>query len=508
MIHDPYLWKKEGLPQPHNCTIDLTEGCNLACSYCFTYSEHRPRKLDKELGKRLIEWMLCQASPGLQDRSDAITISFWGGEPLLEWKMLKELVAFANDIAGKYGIPNERLVFGGTTNGVLYTPDKVQWCKDHKCLMLISYDGIQPAHDLCRKFPNGKGSWEIVDRNLRLAMEVAPNTHTRMSFSPQTMPYLLESIQYLHEEIGVQRIAFSPVYEADWDDETIQRAEAILMDTVEYAIKQAKQGTPVNLKHLNDEVAIGNSQTPQNPCGAGGSYIGFSVDGFGFPCHRFNKHGLTSEERAKLPHVISMPDGDTFRYCNKEFRKEFFEFKDNPPSKCLGCETFLSASCKGGCYAVNFDLTGSVRIPSYQLCAFNTMQHRVGQYYAERAEKEGIIVPHSGWDGGGQRVNPKLNQTGCICYNMCYQEGTEEETILIDSRHDRACLCDQTNYSETRKIQYRPIWEIKKQTAMLKKHLHLCRRILATGDIEKTGEMKQLESKVIDQTLDLLEREL
>ena len=490
--------------KPTACTIDVTEDCNLACDYCFTWSKHKRRVLSEKIGKNIINWWLPQV-----DKTRNTQLSWWGGEPLLEWKLSKELTYYAEELAKKLELlPME---FGGTTNGMLYTPDKVEWCLEHRSLYLISLDGIEPAHDYHRKTRGGKGSWKVVDKNTREALKIAPQQRIRSSLSPDTIQHFFESIQYFVEDLGIESLAFSPVFEGNWDQKALELLEEQFELIINYAIKRAKEGSPIVLKHLNDEARVSKTgMPPRNPCGAGNSYTGWSVDGFCFPCHRFNKHGLTTKERSKLPTIIAGPLGKNGEIIavNEAWRSEFINWFKNLPKQCAECDIYETSVCNGGCYAVNWDMTGSLYKQPQSVCDFNRIQHEAGVKYGQLAEKEGVKLLKSNWGEnlGVDNSNKQNEKRGCICYNMCYNQGSKEEIIHIDAASETHCICYNTSYNgvtdppNTSLIKNR--FEKKE---LRKKFLDLSKRILQTRDLEKTEEKQKLEEQIIEKTIKILE---
>jgi len=445
--------KYNNIPKPTATTIDLTEACNLACDYCFTWSKkHKRKTISYDMATRIIDWWVPQT-----DKTQQNQLGFWGGEPLLEYELMKKLIHYTNDFCKK--IDQKPFEFGGTTNGLLYTPDKVEWLLKHNSLFLVSLDGIQPVHDKHRLLPSGKGSWKIVDKNLREAIKIAPQQKIRSSLTDDTIQYFFENIQYFVEDLGITDLAFSPVFENEWNQKSLDILEEQFELIINYVIKKAKEGTNIILKHLNDEAHMQKHKEPQNPCGAGNGYSGWSVDGFMFPCHRFNKHGLTTFERSNLPIIIARPKGDSFEYCNKEWRNEFINWKDNVPKQCIECDIFDNSVCNGGCYAVNWDLTGSLYKQANSECNYNKVQHEAGVKLKELAKKEGVVLPKSKWD------RQQENKQSCTCYNLCYNEGTSEEIIHIDRKTDMTCICYNASYSGELKPQCRTVQELDKQRA-------------------------------------------
>jgi uncharacterized protein len=458
--------RKMIIPKPVGTTIDLTEACNLACDYCFTWSKkHKRKTISYDMATRIIDWWVPQTA-----LNKNIQLSFWGGEPLLEWELMKKLVYYTNDLCKK--INYKPFEFGGTTNGLLYTPDKVEWCVENQSLFMVSLDGIQPVHDKHRKLPSGKGSWKIIDKNLREALKIAPQQKIRSSLTDDTIEYFFESIQYFVEDLGITDLAFSPVFENKWSQKSLDILSEQFELIINYVIKKAKEGTDIILKHLNDEAHMVSKKTPQNSCGAGNGYSGWSIDGFMFPCHRFNKHGLTTFERANLPTIIARPKGDSFEYCNKNWRSEFINWKYNVPQQCMDCDIFDKSVCNGGCYAVNWDLTGSLYKQADSVCNYNKVQHEAGIKFRELAKKENIILPRSKWDGNNQQ------KKSCTCYNLCYNEGTQKEIIHIDRSTDMSCVCYNSSYSGEAKPQCRTVQELDAQRAAEQKVIKAAQKMM------------------------------
>jgi len=448
-------YTEEEMPKPAATSIDLTEACNMACDYCFTWSQdHKRRTISYDLATRIIDWWVPQCEANGIDGKRHNQLSFWGGEPLLEWDLLKSLVHYTNQLCKR--IDYKTFEFGGTTNGILYTPDKVEWCVKHNSLFLVSLDGIKAVHDKHRLMPGGKSGWDAIIKNLKEAQKIAPQQKIRSSLTDDTVEYFFENIQFFVEELGLTDLSFSPVFENEWNQKSLEILAEQFYLTINYVIKKAKEGTVITLKHLNDEACQPKDRQIQNPCGAGSGYSGWSIDGFMFPCHRFNKHGLSTEERSKLPTIIARPKGDSFEWCNEEWRREFVEWKNNIPSQCKGCDIFPASVCNGGCYAVNWDLTGSLYEQPKSVCDYNKIQHEAGMRYRELAKEAGIELRNSGW--GSQR-----QKESCVCYNMCYSEGTQDEIIHINRRSDKGCLCYNANYSGLETPQYRTVEQIDKE---------------------------------------------
>jgi len=473
-------------------SIDLTEKCNLRCSYCFRNDLMADRDLTEEMGKRILDWWISKA-----DISQHIEITWWGGEPLLKWELLKTLTKYAENKLKKIGAKD--FCFGGTTNGILYTPEKVEWLKQHNALFMVSLDGVEESHNYFRKTANGKGSWKIIDKNIREAKKIA-RVHIRQTLAPETVHLWFESIKYFVEDLCLDDIAFSPVCESIWSEEKMDILKEQFDLISKYYVQRIKDGNGFKLKHVTDTIDCQPNRTPQNPCGAGRGYSGFGVDGYMWPCHRFNKHGLSFEERENSPLIIAKPsaDGINFEEVNLKWRESFETFKDNLPEDCLACEIYDKSICSGSCYATNFDLTGDIKGHTKFICDFAKIQHEHGVKTRERLKKEGLY--------NLKQNNQQNNQQNCVCYNMCYMEGTQFETMVIDPNTDASCICYNSSYVHTYKLkeQARAIKDVRKQKQMTKKMLSLCKRILTNNDEPKSKKHKEKEIEVIQKTIEIL----
>jgi uncharacterized protein len=465
-------------PVQRATTVDLTESCNLACDYCFTWGTHKTRKrMSWKMLTNIIEWWFPQTDP-----KDTRQFSFWGGEPLLEWGTIKKAVKYIKD---RPQFNPQTVEFGGTTNGVLYTPDKVEWCVENNSLFLVSLDGVEDVHDMHRKTHGGKGSWKIVDKNVREAIKIAPNQRIRCSITADTIHRFFENAQYFIDDLGVDHFAFSPVFEGDWSEERLEILDEQFTLITDYVIKKHKEGNYVQLKHLVDEakIAAAGSISPQNVCGAANHYSCWSYDGYAYPCHRFNKHNQTTEDRAKSDITIVRPVGDSFEWIHDEWRNDFITFKDNPPKSCQGCEIFGNAACKGACYATNYDMTGSIFKQPKSVCDYFHLQRKAGIYYKEQLDKLGLQID-------GIRIVKKGAGHSCICYNMCYCEGTPKEITHINRSTDTQCICYNTNYSGEREPQRRTLEEIDKQKRAEKRMVDAAIQVMNDFESGKLVETK------------------
>lgn len=418
-------------------TIDLTKKCNLRCDYCFTNlsrGKYCAPDLTEEMGKKIIDWLL---KPEVNGNADKVDITFWGGEPLLKWEMLKKLVLYAEERGKEVGT---KVTFNGTTNVTLLTPEKFDFMDEHGVHFLLSVDGIKEHHDTHRKFPDGSGSWEVVDKNLNAILERWPNYQVRLSYSTETIENFIEDIKYLYNK-GVKRIAYSPVCEGDWNEQKIIALNDSWMKIAEFWSELYKKGDPIYIKYINDFIQrLFISEGNRPPCGAGRGYVGIATDGAIYPCHRFNKF---DDPRPWYEREVCIGHID-YGILNQEFRENFIKwdiYKDMKES-CKECPAF-EQFCNGGCWASNWDLEGALNGTPIASCETTLANIKVAKKLIEEFPELGDKFKKR---KQGKSTVPKIPLAqGCQCYNV--------EDILWGrktvNKHDpHSCLCNMAVYGE------------------------------------------------------------
>lgn len=144
-------------------TLQITQCCNLRCSYC-AYSNdknelqrnHSNKRMSMEVAKKAIDFLLEHSCD-----SEEIIIGFYGGEPFLEYDFIKEIVIYVNE-----NVVGKKVRFSVTTNGTLIDIDKVSFLIDNNTSIMISVDGPQRIHDMSRKFESGKGTFDVICKNI------------------------------------------------------------------------------------------------------------------------------------------------------------------------------------------------------------------------------------------------------------------------------------------------------------------------------------------------------
>jgi uncharacterized protein len=189
-----------GRPLPRlRLYLHLTLRCNLRCTYCYTAWKRRDT-MPLQVGKDAIDFFV--------ERTDRLLLQFFGGEPLLRFDALRELVDHAEAAGRRRGRPVSLVV---VTNGTLLRREVVEFCAEHDIDVSLSLDGNQAAHDASRVFAGGRGSFATVERHFDDLLRLRPYTHVVSVVSPATLPHLADSVRYLLGR-GFRSIGLSPDY--------------------------------------------------------------------------------------------------------------------------------------------------------------------------------------------------------------------------------------------------------------------------------------------------------
>ena len=239
-------------------SVDLTEGCSLRCTYCFADLIAKKKaenyKLKEETMRKVVDWLFADSTSGIAEdvnKHGGLHFEFWGGEPLHNWDMLVKMTHYIEKKSKETGKQIGGL--GGTTNVVEITEDKLKFFKEHHINFLMSIDGVKENHNKCRIFPDGSGSWEVIDSKLDMILSYFPNWQARISLHPDYVPTLYKSYEYFFSK-GMYSAFYSPVYEADWTEDVWQEYRKQILMLIERTVREAKMGRRIFVKFLEDSV--------------------------------------------------------------------------------------------------------------------------------------------------------------------------------------------------------------------------------------------------------------
>lgn len=235
-------------------------------------------------------------------------LGMFGGEPLLEWALIRKAVEYAER---EYGIRR----FDIATNGLLLSREKIRYFAEHNIAPAISFDGIGAAQDLNRVFVDGRGSFAILDKKLDILKEyldVLPKIEIIMSVSPGTVKEIAASIRYLVDKgiHGNARFNIRPAISGahEWDGESLREFERQLFLVGDIFIETYGRGMPINVSPHEDQpvdhyLLKALKMRDSSSCGMGREIMSVSIDGKIYPCYAFASCGKAGKDDFRLGDV-------------------------------------------------------------------------------------------------------------------------------------------------------------------------------------------------------------
>lgn len=334
----------------YNCdsiTINLTNACNLACTYCFEHSKN-PNHMDAKTAIDIID----KSYRKIPKEQGVFTINLFGGEPFLNWNTIKALIDHCNE--KKYQVR-----YGVTTNLTNLTDEMIQYIDDNSIMMLVSIDGIKSVHD-----KNRCNSFDTVYSNMLRLVEAGLGMfiEARMTILPEDTCYALTGVDML-VNVGIDNICPMPVTDVEWSEDDIKGLEDFYISLMKYYEIIANSDSDRNVSIKNTEDAIVNIMSPDidDPLMCpiySDKWCAFDTNGDIYPCHQ----GPTSEEPFKSQMLIGniYTGVDTSKIRNEDV------FASYPKDECESC--IGKSVCKCGCPTENMRETGVETTPSDGYC--------------------------------------------------------------------------------------------------------------------------------------------
>ncbi len=346
------------LPPITGVELFLADGCNLNCSYCFEGLKPK-RLMPLELAQKAMERLLKEWSGD----EKVVRVALFGGEPLLNWPVLKRVVEYAREISQG----SEKYVsFFLTTNGTLLNAERVRFLKEHQVFVMISMDGLPSTHDRHRRTAKDRPSFPLVWKGLQLLREHYETFDVRMTVMPDTAPLLFDSVMFLLE-CGANNLVVVPALGVEWSPSDRKVYWQQIRKIIEYFRNTSKQElsqtmiSPVrDLEVTKEFVKREAEKLVQNNfgCYAGVNNVAVTSSGEIFPCAPF----VGNKELKESYRLGSVQEGvlDDFR------RQELFVLNRHRGLKCNQCA--LRSFCEGGCMVANYYATGYLIEPDPMTC--------------------------------------------------------------------------------------------------------------------------------------------
>lgn len=369
-------------------TFIVTEDCQLRCRYCYLPTKTKNRRMDFAIATATVDYLLRERE---QFNDTSIVFDFIGGEPLLEIELIDRICDYAKLAMYRSGHPwFDSYRFSFATNGLLYGKSAVQHfiAKNRSHLSIgFSIDGTRQKHDAQRVFPNGRGSYEAVVKNVPLWLAQFPGAVTKATISHDDLPYVTESVLHLFS-LGIKNIAMNVVFEDVWKEGDDEAFEAQLVKLADRLIDTGLYRDHICSLFTRDIGAPIASGEDQNWCGTG-RMLAIDTDGQFYACNRFSP--------AALQHKPPLPIGNCYDGLDANKLRPFLALTRSAVSDetCLSCEVASGCAWCSGC---NYDLSehSSLYERAVFICKMHKARVRANRYFWGKidrlhpAERKGV----------------------------------------------------------------------------------------------------------------------
>lgn len=379
-IHTNYV-KEDPKTNCPSVTFQVTDDCCLQCSYCYqTHKGHA--MMSNETMKSCIDLLFKMYDDDKEDtfinkHTKGIILEFMGGEPFMNVDAMSYgSQYFIDECIKRDHIWLTNFRFSISTNGVLYFEDKVQEYlkKFFPFINLnITIDGPKELHDSCRKDYEGNGSFDRAIAALRDWKQRAAMPSTKVTIAPENLPYLHLIAKFFMDE-GCTEIFANPIYEHEW---TIEEAKVYYQQLKQIAdefLKDLNIGT--NIFTPMSGIPLMTSEN-RNWCGGTGKMLTFGCDGKAYPCVRYMKSSLGTDQP---PMII----GDTTGIYNTNEYKEIqnnllaITRRSQSTDECFNCH--IAGGC-AWCSAWNYQCYGTPNKRSTNICWMHRARSLANTYY-------------------------------------------------------------------------------------------------------------------------------
>ena len=328
--------------------LHIAHTCNLNCSYCFASQGkyHGERAvMSFEVGKQALDFLVANSGSRRN-----LEVDFFGGEPLMNFGVVKDLVAYARSIEKEAG---KNFRFTLTTNGLLIDDDVIEFANRECSNVVLSLDGRKEIHDRFRVDYAGNGSWEKIVPKFQKLVQArgGKNYYMRGTFT-HANPDFLEDIKVMLN-LGFRELSMEPVVAAEGDPSALTEQDLSIVSEqyeklAELMIQKRKEGDPFTFYHYMIDLTGGPCIYKRiSGCGSGTEYMAVTPWGDLYPCHQF-----VGDEKFRLGNIY---DGVT----NKAVQDDFMACNVYAREECRTC--WVRLYCSGGCAANAYHATGSVR---------------------------------------------------------------------------------------------------------------------------------------------------
>lgn len=352
-----------------NIDLDVTEGCNLRCAYCFK-GPKSTKDMPLSVAKAAVDWLLEARGHGCD-----LQVNFMGGEPTLRFHDLcVPLTLYGKRKARGLGV---QITFTATTNLTLVTPEMVEFWDRWNSGWLCSIDGTPETQNTQRPFADGGPSSEAVERGARLILSTRPHLPARSTIHPSNVEDMAKSFRHL-VSLGFRRVMMAFADPEAWAAATLEMLDSQMTEIREEVIGHFRAGEKVTFAAFDalvQEIILPETEgfvtwALPSSCGAGRGMAMVDPDGNLWPCHRFN--GADRDAGAQGAFCL----GNIFGEFNHDLQRVFLD-RDHAQHRKRMCATCKADRiCGGGCPAANLQQTGDIYTVHSGSCAMFDIFHR------------------------------------------------------------------------------------------------------------------------------------
>jgi len=332
--------------------LHVAHDCNMRCKYCFGDTgafEGQRSLLSFETGKQALDFLLTHSGTRRN-----LEIDFFGGEPLMNFEVVKQLVAYGREAEKAFG---KNIRFTITTNGLLLDEEKSRFINENMENVILSIDGRPEVNDRMRKTPNGKGTYDVItSKYLDFVKNRKGTYYVRGTFTRENLDFS-EDVKHLADlgfrNISVEPVVTDPSLAYALQEEDLKRIFAEYDRLADLYLQSIQEGKSFEFFHFNIDLEQGPCVYKRVAgCGAGTEYVAATPEGDIYPCHQF-----VGNPDFRLGNVAE----DSFENrLYEDFNKAHIYNKE----ECRSC--WARFYCSGGCHANAYNMNGTLAEP-YQM---------------------------------------------------------------------------------------------------------------------------------------------
>ncbi|BFL72364.1 thioether cross-link-forming SCIFF peptide maturase [Anaerococcus nagyae] len=363
--------------------LNVAHTCNLSCEYCFAKGGkyHGPDAImTTETAKKAIDFLIENSGNHYN-----LDVDFFGGEPLMNWDVVKETVDYARNLEEKY---NKHFNFTLTTNGMLLDDDKIEYLNENMKNVVLSLDGRREIHDEFRKTIGGKGSFDTVVPKFQnfVSKRGDKEYYMRGTYTANNLDFTKDIKTYL--DLGFKRTSLEPVVGNSKSDYALKEEDLpVLFEEYEKLADMMIDAIDNNNKFIFYHYMIDLENGPCahkriSGCGSGTEYMAITPSGELYPCHQFvgNDDFIIGDINQGIIRDDIIED---FKKCNCYSKEE-----------CKSC--WANMYCSGGCAANNYNANGDINETHDYSCKLfkkrieMAIAIKIYEYMKESEKKESI----------------------------------------------------------------------------------------------------------------------